>query len=623
MPNPWSRPVLSLDGTPTRVARPVNPFLGPQDPNQWNLSYGLQRLEGQAATFLPNWIGQHIVQPAVDSTQQALHNAFQTPNSLAGEQNDYADKAWQAMIGQESGGRQMGRDGRPLTSSKGAIGIAQVMPATAPEAARYAGLQWDENKYKTDPNYNLALGKAYYKHLLQTFGGDVAKATAAYNAGPGRVAKAVAANPGGWAGSLPSETQGYLQNVLGKVAGFANNLGAPYPGFDAVDKGYQQAGNAFANARDAAMKPSSITVDEAPMPQMPAPIMAVAPDTSAGDAAFAQAAPKDPFNDPKEKSRIRMSNALKGMAQAAMSIGNGPTNLGTMLFQMGAGALAGRGVGDDEIRAKSERHEQLMMEYQRALANREDGKAANIANVMNSNAQTMNTYSVEKFRQTMDEWHRNNDVRIEGGNAVTSSLKDGKRTITATPIGNAAEVGYQQAMANLAISRAGAMQQHQLGEFDYNKSLGILGLQSAMTLSAQQAAGSPFGGAGDPAVEAQATGLAMSIAPMVKAGTWQKVVGPGNWQPFLDQAREAAGITSANIMDPSFHPTEAQQELIDKHLTASLTTVGLGSAAVRDRIMRTSAGAASSRAVDRVWDSRKTRSVNPKGQVSMQEVWGN
>jgi len=96
------------------------------------------------------------------------------------------------MIRQESRGKQFDRNGRPLTSSAGAIGIAQVMPGTAPEAAKLAGLPFDQNRYRTDEAYNLALGKAYYEKQLRDFGGDERLAAAAYNAGPRRVQEAIA-----------------------------------------------------------------------------------------------------------------------------------------------------------------------------------------------------------------------------------------------------------------------------------------------------------------------------------------------------------------------------------------------------------------------------------------------
>jgi hypothetical protein len=120
------------------------------------------------------------------------------------------------MIKQESGGKQFNRSGKPLTSSAGAIGIAQVMPGTAPEAAKLAGLPFDDNRYRNDPEYNLALGKAYYEKQLRDFGGDEKLAAAAYNAGPGAVRSALKkGGPDGWVNNVPKETRDYLKTVFG------------------------------------------------------------------------------------------------------------------------------------------------------------------------------------------------------------------------------------------------------------------------------------------------------------------------------------------------------------------------------------------------------------------------
>lgn len=91
---------------------------------------------------------------------------------------------FRSIIANESGGRQFAANGAPLTSSKGAVGIAQVMPATGPEAARLAGVPWDAAKFRNDPAYNSRLGEAYWNAQLRKFG-DPSMAAAAYNAGPG------------------------------------------------------------------------------------------------------------------------------------------------------------------------------------------------------------------------------------------------------------------------------------------------------------------------------------------------------------------------------------------------------------------------------------------------------
>ena len=124
------------------------------------------------------------------------------------------------------------KNGAFRTSPKGAIGPAQVMPDTAPEAARLAGLPYDEQKYKTAPAYNLALGQAYYNHQLKTFG-DPVKAAAAYNAGAGRVNQAVATakeKGGSWQDHVPAETKKYVANFKKRMG-----IAAPVDGVDEAD----------------------------------------------------------------------------------------------------------------------------------------------------------------------------------------------------------------------------------------------------------------------------------------------------------------------------------------------------------------------------------------------------
>lgn len=102
--------------------------------------------------------------------------------------------SFNALIGPESNGQQLNSRGQPLTSSAGAIGIAQVMPDTAKYVAKKNGIAWDENRYKTDSNYNYQLGKLYYQEQLNKYG-HPALAYAAYNAGPGAVDKWIKKNP--------------------------------------------------------------------------------------------------------------------------------------------------------------------------------------------------------------------------------------------------------------------------------------------------------------------------------------------------------------------------------------------------------------------------------------------
>jgi hypothetical protein len=82
------------------------------------------------------------------------------------------------------------------TSSKGAMGLMQLMPSTA----RDLGVNDPYNPYE-----NIMGGTRYLKGLLDRYGGDVDRALAAYNWGMGNVEK----HPD----RLPRETRTYISRI--------------------------------------------------------------------------------------------------------------------------------------------------------------------------------------------------------------------------------------------------------------------------------------------------------------------------------------------------------------------------------------------------------------------------
>lgn len=169
--------------------------------------------------------GAHWITPAAPSSVAALGNAQEAapvPAEVAVPENAVADPARhsagvpavyrakvaelaarydlspsliEALVWQESRWRA------GAVSPVGARGLAQLMPGTA----RAMGVDPD------DPSANLEGGARYLREQLDRFGGDLEKALAAYNAGPGRVERA---------GGIPAirETQTYVASIMGRLA---------------------------------------------------------------------------------------------------------------------------------------------------------------------------------------------------------------------------------------------------------------------------------------------------------------------------------------------------------------------------------------------------------------------
>lgn len=115
---------------------------------------------------------------------------------------DLSPSLLEALVWQESRWREN------AVSPVGARGLAQLMPGTA----RYLGV--DSN----DPFQNLEGGARYLREQLDRFDGDLEKALAAYNAGPGRVERAR---------GVPNirETQNYVAAIMGRLSSHSRSAG--------------------------------------------------------------------------------------------------------------------------------------------------------------------------------------------------------------------------------------------------------------------------------------------------------------------------------------------------------------------------------------------------------------
>lgn len=104
-------------------------------------------------------------------------------------------------------------------SRSGAMGLMQLMPATAKQAAGQAGIPLKSKEALFQPKINIALGATHLSWLAQRFSGSRILATAAYNAGSTPVKRWVAERGhlplDIWIETIPyDETRNYVQSVM-------------------------------------------------------------------------------------------------------------------------------------------------------------------------------------------------------------------------------------------------------------------------------------------------------------------------------------------------------------------------------------------------------------------------
>lgn len=110
--------------------------------------------------------------------------------------------AWIERVMRAESDGQSRRNGRPIRSSAGAMGLMQLMPATWADLRARLGLGHSPD----DPRDNILAGTFYLRLMYDRFG--YPGLFAAYNAGPGRYTEHLAGRR-----ALPAETVGYLASV--------------------------------------------------------------------------------------------------------------------------------------------------------------------------------------------------------------------------------------------------------------------------------------------------------------------------------------------------------------------------------------------------------------------------
>ncbi|WAW11599.1 putative tail withlytic transglycosylase [Acinetobacter phage nACB1] len=127
-----------------------------------------------------------------------------------------------SLFNTESGGRHTDSNGNLTRSPKGALGVAQIMPATAAKPGY--GMKSIDLK-NTSPQEQMQWANEYINRISQKEGFTIEQGVAAYNAGPGAVKEAIRSGGSNWLSKLPAETRAYVPKVMGGAGQAMNAVG--------------------------------------------------------------------------------------------------------------------------------------------------------------------------------------------------------------------------------------------------------------------------------------------------------------------------------------------------------------------------------------------------------------
>jgi hypothetical protein len=153
-------------------------------------------------------------------------------------------------------------------SPKGAVGLMQVMPATAERYGLTGDHKMPVEKKLADPGTNIRTGARYLRYLLDLFPGRLELALAAYNAGEGAVQRA-----GNRVPNYP-ETQNYVKTVLQLYA----MLKPPSMGFEHTPGRVRVELPAGGAAGRGNLPPGLVPVQSLRVRAQPVPLAAAAPE---------------------------------------------------------------------------------------------------------------------------------------------------------------------------------------------------------------------------------------------------------------------------------------------------------------------------------------------------------
>jgi soluble lytic murein transglycosylase-like protein len=137
--------------------------------------------------------------------------------------------------------RQESAFGPTARSPVGALGLMQLMPATAAATARAMGEPAPGTTALFEPDVNVHIASRHLAELLERYDGNRVLAAAAYNAGANRVDRWLRDRPARpadvWIESIPfAETRDYVQNVMAFSYIYGQRLGHPTKFLDSDER---------------------------------------------------------------------------------------------------------------------------------------------------------------------------------------------------------------------------------------------------------------------------------------------------------------------------------------------------------------------------------------------------
>ena len=206
-------PIKTVTDTIKETVAPVVEAVKSYKP--WEMSFSdLQKLVTGKGTQEPAKPAGEAYKASTEAYKGIKQGLYHTPEKITPALQKLKDLYDNKLIPTESGGKHYNEQGGILTSPKGAEGAAQIMPKT--QANPGFGVEPAKDK---SPEESLRTGFDYMVAMESKYNGDMRKALAAYNYGPGKVDKIIRESKKAgthWESRLPKETRDYLQKIAGK-----------------------------------------------------------------------------------------------------------------------------------------------------------------------------------------------------------------------------------------------------------------------------------------------------------------------------------------------------------------------------------------------------------------------